>query len=142
MSLIVIVILAIYFVLIAWSWHSLGAIQKLNKFVIVIIGILMMYVITLIVFNFSKMGVNYDSVDIQKNIKNILVAVFTGINGIIILPQLYKVIEMIKEDDIDGKKALRRIALLIIVFIICIVFECGYMKDTQEGILKIYNSMR
>ena len=27
------------------------------------------------------------------------------------------------------------------IFIICLVFESGYMKNTQEGILKIYQTM-
>ena len=30
--------------------------------------------------------------------------------------------------------------IMLIVFIICIIFECGYMKDTQKGILQVQKS--
>ena len=141
MSFIIIITLAIYFVMIAWSWHSLGKMEKTKKIGFIAIGTLLMYVITLIIFNFSKIGVNYENSNILKNVKNVLVAIFTGINGIIIVPQLSKIIDKMREDEIDKKRATKKTLLILIIFIICTIFECSYMKDTQEGILKIYSSI-
>ena len=63
-------------------------------------------------------------------------------NGIIVMPQIAKILDKINEDEIQQNELKKRIIILLIIFVICIIFECGYMKDTQEGIIKIYNSMK
>lgn len=139
MSLIIIIIIAIYFILIAWTWQILGNVEKTKKVAVIIIGILIMYIVTLIVFNISKVGLNYENTNAQADVRNVLVAVFTGINGIIVIPQLAKVIEKISEDEIDKKTASRKFLIIAIIFIVCVIIECGYMKDIQKGIINIYN---
>ena len=64
---------------------------------------------------------------------------FRSINGIIVIPQLAKVIEKISEDEIDKKTASRKFLIIAIIFIVCVIIECGYMKDIQKGIINIYN---
>lgn len=142
MTLIVIIIVAIYIILIAWTWQSLGTIEKTKKTAFIFIGSIIMYLLTLIIFNISKNGVDYQNINVQGAVRNILVAIFTGINGIVTMPQLAKILEKINENEIDKKIASRRFLIIAIIFIICIIFECGYMKDTQKGILNIYNSMK
>ena len=139
MSLIIIIIIAIYFILIAWTWQILGNVEKTKKVAVIIIGILIMYIVTLIVFNISKVGLNYENTNAQADVRNVLVTVFTGINGIIVIPQLAKVIEKISEDEIDKKTASRKFLIIAIIFIVCVIIECGYMKDIQKGIINIYN---
>ena len=139
MSLIIIIIIAIYFILIAWTWQILGNVDKTKKVAVIIIGILIMSIVTLIVFNISKVGLNYENTNAQADVRNVLVAVFTGINGIIVIPQLAKVIEKISEDEIDKKTASRKFLIIAIIFIVCVIIECGYMKDIQKGIINIYN---
>lgn len=140
MSFIVMIIVVIYLILIAWTWQSLGYIEKPKKVAVIALGALIMYIITLIVFSISKSGIDYQNIEAEKAVKNVLVAMFSGINGIIVLPQIAKVLDKINEDDIDKKTASRRFIIIAIIFIICIAFECGYMKSTQEGILKFYNA--
>lgn len=142
MFLIIIIIIAIYAVSIAWTWHNLGTIDKIKKIAVIIIGNIIMYVITIIIFNISKSGIDYNNIDLQTAVKNIIVSIFTGINGIIIIPQAAKILEKIKENEIDKNTALKRFSIILIVFILCIIFECGYIKDTQKGILNIYNSVK
>ena len=142
MFLIIIVIIAIYAVSFAWTWPNLGAIDKLKKIAVIIIGNIIMYIITIIIFNISKSGIDYNNVELQTAVSNTIVSIFTGINGIIVIPQIAKILEKIKENEIDRNLALKRFAIILIVFILCIIFEGGYIKDTQKGILNIYNSMR
>ena len=33
------------------------------------------------------------------------------------------------------------IGCVLLVFLIVLIFECGYLKDTQEGILRVYKSL-
>ncbi len=141
MVFIIIVSIVIYFVLIAWTWQSLGFIEKQKKVGIILIGIFLTYIITLIVFQIAKSDITYPNANVQNSIKNMLVAIFTGINGVIIMPQIGKILDKINEDEIEKEQLTKRVIILLIIFIICLIFESGYMKNTQEGILKIYQTM-
>ncbi len=141
MAFIVIVAIVIYFVLFAWTWQSLANIEKPKKVAIILIGIFVMYLITLIVFQIAKGNINYPNDNIQNSIKNMLVAIFTGINGLIVMPQIAKMIDKINENEIEKELLTKKIIILSIIFVMCLIFESGYMKNTQEGILKIYQTM-
>ena len=142
MIFIIIVAIIVYLILIAWTWHNLDDIEKNKKIIFTIIGLIAMYVITLIIFQISKSGVLYQNIEMQNDIQNILVIVFTGINGIIVMPQIARILEKINKNEIEKNVIKRNIIILVIIFIGCLMFENGYMKDTQEGILEIYNSMK
>ena len=142
MIFIIITIIIVYFTLIGWTWQSLGNVEKNKKIAYIIIGIIILYIFTLIIFQTTKNGINYQNKQIQNSIQNILVIIFTGINGIIVMPQIAKILDKINEDEIQQNELKKRIIILLIIFVICIIFECGYMKDTQEGIIEIYNSMK
>lgn len=100
-----------------------------------------MYGITFIIFQIAQNGITYQNVEIQSNVQNVLVVIFTGINGIIIMPQVGKMLDKVREDEIKKEKLIKRIVVLMLIFILCLIFESRYMKNTQEGILKIYHAM-
>lgn len=131
----------VYFILIAWTWQSLGFIEKTKKVVFILLGIVLMYGITFIIFQIAKNGINYQNAEIQGNVQNVLVVIFAGINGIIVMPQIGKMLDKIRADEIEKEALIKRMVVLSIIFIICLIFESGYMKDTQEGILKVYRAM-
>ena len=139
MPLIIIIIMAVYLVLIAWTWYSLENIEKTKKIAVIAIGVFLTYIITLIIFSISKTGIDYGNIPNQSTMKNILVILFTGINGIVLLPYVAKILGKINENEIEKDVVKRKIVILIIVFIICMFFECGYLKDTQKGMINIYN---
>jgi|GEM_PF-557034 len=139
MPLIIIITIAVYIILIAWTWHNLDNISKFQKIACIFAGIIVIYLITLIVFIFSTNGLEYENTDTKQVIKNVIVIVFTGINGIIILPYISKTWMKFLNEEIKKEKFLKRIGIIIMIFTIFIIFECGYMKDTQEGILKRYD---
>lgn len=70
-----------------------------------------------------------------------LIAIFTGVNGIIVMPQIGKILDKINEDQIKKPEIKTKILILGLVFILCLIIETGYIKDTQEGIIKIYKTM-
>ncbi len=142
MALIVITAIIIYLVLIAWTWQSLAFMDKIKKVIFIVIGIIFMYVTTLFVFQMTKGGITYENPEMQKGIQNILVAVFTGINGIIIMPQIARIWDKMQEEERNKEVLGKRIIILIIVFIVCLIFESNYMKDTQESILRMYQELR
>ena len=127
MLFISIIAIVIYFIGLAWTWKSLGFIEKNKKVAVLTIGIIVMYIITLIIFQTTKNDITYQNAQMQKDVQNILVIIFTGI-------------DKISEDEMQNNELKKRIIILAIIFVICVIFECGYFKDMQEGILEIYRS--
>lgn len=140
MALIIIITIIIYGLAIIWTWNSLGDIEKPQKIAVIVIGMLITYIITAIVFAISKSGINYQEIMGESEIRRIIVMIFTGVNLLILLPYISKKLYAIHEGEIEQKDFLRKMAILAVIFIICMCIECGYMKNTQNGILKIYQS--
>ncbi len=140
MTFIIITAMIVYFILIAWTWQSLGSIENAKKVVMILMGIILVYGITWIVFQTTKQGMDYQNIEMQNSVQNMLVAIFSGINGMIIMPQIAKILDKIQENEIEKEQLIKRIGILVIIFVICLMIERGYMTDTQEGILKVYYS--
>ncbi len=140
MALIVIITIVLYALVIIWTWNSLGKIKIIKKVLMLGIGMLMMCCITFVIFNLSKEGVKYDQQVIEQEIKKILVVVFTGVNSLIILPYFAKLFEKLQAKEIEQKQVGKKIIIMIIIFIVGMFLECGYMKDVQQGILEISHS--
>lgn len=140
MTFIIITAMIVYFILIAWTWQSLGSIENAKKVVMILMGIILVYGITWIVFQTTKQGMDYQNIEMQNSVQNMLVAIFSGINGMIVMPQIAKILDKIQENEIEKEQLIKRIGILVIIFVICLMIERGYMTDTQEGILKVYYS--
>ncbi|MBR3254725.1 MAG: hypothetical protein IKF97_00635 [Clostridia bacterium] len=139
MPVIITLIIAIFLILISWTWHNLGNIDKTKKVITIIASLIIMYVITLIIFNISKINVDYKSEEEMIAVRNVLVLLFTFINGLIVMPSFGKIINRVKEKEITKEQASKKFLITLAIFIIVLFFECGYLKDTQKGILDIYN---
>ena len=131
--LIIIIVTVLYAVIIGWTWSSLGDIERKKKILITGVGILLVYLITLLLFNISKNQIQYPDI----YVKNILVIIFTGINSIAILPYAAKMYNKIYEGTIEAQELKKKLVFIIILIILGIFLECGYMKDIQQGILNI-----
>ena len=142
MPFIIIITIAIYIILITWSWKSLGNIERTKKIITIAIGIIAIYLITCFVFNVSKQGIVYENEQIASSIGKVIISIFAGVNGLIIMPFIGKLLDKVNEDKIEKQVFSRKILIIVVIFLIILWLECGYMKDTQEGILKIYHSMK
>ncbi len=139
MPIIITIMIAMFLILISWTWHNLGDIEKIKKIITMIVLFVLIYIVTLIVFNISKSDILYNSKEAMENVKTILVLLFTMVNGLIIMPFIAKILNKISCNDIDYNDAKKSFLVIFIVFIIVIIFECGYLKDIQNGILNVYN---
>lgn len=142
MTIILVATILIFIVSIIWTWHNLGFIEKSKKIAFIAIGILVMYIITSLIFIVSKSGVNYPNEEIEGTVKNTLVMVFTGLNTLILLPYLAKILDGILEEEIEKEEATKKVIIILIVFLICIFIESGYLTDTQKGILNMYSEVQ
>ena len=71
------------------------------------------------------------------NIVSIFNNFITGINSIAILPYAAKMYDKIYEGTIEAQELKKKLVFIIILIILGIFLECGYMKDIQQGILNI-----
>ena len=142
MTIIVIIAIVIYAILVTWCWHNLGRIEKSKKIIYIIIGMIIIFIITNIVYSISKADVSYPEEQIEGTVRNTLLLVFTALNGLIVMPYIAKQLDKIHEKEIEKEKFTKKMILLLIVFILCLILESGYLKDTQLGILEIYNSLK
>ena len=142
MTIIVIIAIVIYAILVTWCWHNLGRIEKSKKIIYIIIGMIIIFIITNIVYSISKADVSYPEEQIEGTVRNTLLLVFTALNGLIVVPYIAKQLDRIREKEIEKEKFTKKMVLLLIVFILCLILESGYLKDTQLGILEIYNSLK
>ena len=135
--LIIMVVTVLYAVIIGWTWSSLGDIERTKKILIIGIGILVIYLITLLLFNISKNQIQYPDISAEKYVKNILVIIFTGINSIAVLPYIAKMYNKTYEGTIEPQELKKKLLFIIVLIILGTFLECGYMKDIQQGILNM-----
>ena len=132
----------IFIISIVWIWHNLGNIDKPRKILFIFIGLLIMYLITVLLYHLSSSDITYPSEEVQKTVSNTLILVFTGLNSLILLPFTANVFDKILEEEIEKNQAQKRFIVILIIFLVCIFVETGYLKDTQEGIINIYNEVQ
>ena len=138
---ILLITIALYVILGVFICHNLYNSAKGLRIPFALIGIIVMGIITLIVFNISKNGVRYENMQMMADVRKMLVLLFTPINGLVVLPYLAYLVNKIKDEDITQDEFKKRTIVLTIIFLIILVFECSYLKSTQEGILKVFESL-
>ena len=86
MAVILIIIAVMFLILIAWMWNSLGEIENKTKIISIIIGLIIVYVLTFIIFNVSKIGIVYEEQQAMVAIRKVFVMLFAIVNSYILLP--------------------------------------------------------
>ena len=137
MAVILIIIAILFLVLLGWSWNSLGSIDKKEKIKYIIIGLVLTYLLTFIIYAISKIGIRYDNKETMKMIRTVFVLLFAIVNGYILLPYSFKKIEKIKNEEIEEEKLTRSIIILLIIIVMLLIFESIYLGNLQQGILKM-----
>ena len=142
MPVIICIIIVMFLVLLGWTWSSLEDIEKTKKIEYIIVGFVVVYIITIIIYQISKIGISYENREIMKAIQNILVLVFSIVNGYILLPYIFKKIVQIQNDEIDDKKFKKTIVILIAVIIILTIIESNYLANAQNETLQIIDRLK
>lgn len=108
MTIIMIAAVFIFIISIVWIWHNLGNIEKPRKILFILIGLLIMYLITVLLYHLSSSDITYPSEEVQKTVSNTLILVFTGLNSLILLPFTANVFDKILEEEIEKNQAQKR----------------------------------
>ena len=142
MNILIYFIIAVLFVvLIFWTWNNTKDFEENSKRVIfIVVGIIVVSIVTLIYFSISKAGITYPKVEMIKQVRKMVVLLFTPINGFLSLPHIASLEMKIKLKTEDESKLKRKIIILGIVFVVATIIEINYMKNFQNGIIQILNS--
>ena len=139
--IIIVATIILYLILLVFTWHNLDMLEGQAKIMYIAAGTVAMFIITLIVFNISTNGVQYENENMISSVRNILIAIFMPLNGLIVMPYIAYLLNKIKQEDITEEKFKKRMILIIVIFIVFLIFECNYLKSIQEGILGVFNSL-
>ena len=137
MAVIFIIIAILFLILLGWMWNNLGNIENSTKITCIIGGLVIVYIMTFIIYNISKIGIAYESKDAMKMIRTVFVMIFTIINGYIILPYIFKKLDQVNNEEIENEKLKKSIIILVIIILILGIFEKSYLGSIQQGILSI-----
>lgn len=142
MNILIYFIIAVLFVvLIFWTWNNTKDFEETSRRVIfIVVGIVLIAIVTLIYFAISKVGITYPKVEMVKQVRKMVVLLFTPINGFLSLPHIASLKMKIKLKTEDEEKLKKKIIMLGIVFIVATIVEINYMKDFQNGIIQMLNS--
>ena len=131
------IILFIVLGIIIYNW--LNGMDLKKKIIIFIFEIIVCLIFTMILFNISSLGIEYPNSQSREIALKILVTIFTPMNGIILLPNITRLINESQNGEIDKEECARKLKKTLIIFILLVIMEFVYLRNTQIGILNNYN---
>lgn len=136
--LIATITIILYILLISSTMHSLKLVESTKvKIGFIVTGFILMLVSIWVTFYISISGLNYENAQIVGRVRNLLVAVFVPVNGLIVMPYLAKMLSKIGSNELTQEKFKKRLIILTIIYFAILIFECSYFKSTQIGILEM-----
>ena len=138
-TIITVISIILFLVLSIIIYNGLNGMNQKKKIIIFFIEIIVCFVFTTILFNLSSIGIEYLNSKNKGIAMRTLVAIFTPINGIILLPNITRLINESQNGEIDKEECTRKLKKTLIIFILLIIIEFVYLKNTQIGILSNYN---
>lgn len=138
-ALISIISIILFIVLGIIIYNGLNGMDLKKKIIIFIFEIIVCLIFTMILFNISSLGIEYPNSQSREIALKILVTIFTPMNGIILLPNITRLINESQNREIDKEECARKLKKTLIIFILLVIMEFVYLRNTQIGILNNYN---
>lgn len=135
MFLTCIISIIIYIIATLMMYHNLYNYDKNNKIKLIIFGFIITFIITVIICNISSNGLNTNSKHLSI-VKRASILLFSPINASISLPYIFNLLNKHKEERISKFQLKRKLIIFCIILIIIAIFEIGYIKDFEIGLLK------
>ena len=130
------IIIVLFTVLVMWTWNNVKDFENnTEKIKFIIIGLIILFICTIIIFAISKTGIKYPNDEVLKQVRCIAIFLCVPINGYISLPHIAKIKSDIYTNTVDEEKSKKRIIFLAAIIIIVTIFEIFYLKDFQKGII-------
>ena len=116
------------------TYFSFGKkLGKDKKMMYTMIAMGIIYIITLVVYFFSSIGISNSNV--TNGSRNIITFTFVPVNTIILVPFLIRSFEKAKNKEIKTAKLNQRVAIIAVIGIILIITEFFYFRNIQKNII-------
>ena len=138
-ALITIIAIILFLVLGIIIYNGLNGIDNKKKVIIFLVEIIACLIFTITLFNISSIGVDYPSEQNKKIAMKTLVVIFTPINGILLLPNITRIINESQNGKIGKDECNKKIKKFLSIFVLVLIIEVIYLRNTQIGILSNYN---
>lgn len=138
-ALITIIAIILFLVLGIIIYNGLNGMDNKKKVIIFLVEIIACLIFTITLFNISSIGVDYPSEQNKKIAMKTLVAIFTPINGILLLPNITRIINESQNGEIGKDECNKKIKKFLSIFVLVLIIEFIYLRNTQIGILSNYN---
>lgn len=138
-ALITIIAIILFLVLGIIIYNGLNGMDNKKKVIIFLVEIIACLIFTITLFNISSIGVDYPSEQNKKIAMKTLVAIFTPINGILLLPNITRIINESQNGEIGKDEYNKKIKKFLSIFVLVLIIEFIYLRNTQIGILSNYN---
>ena len=130
------IIIVLFTVLVMWTWNNVKDFENnTEKIKFIIIGLIILFICTIIIFAISKTGIKYPNDEVLKQVRCIAIFLCVPINGYISLPHIAKIKSDIYTNSIEEEKSKKRIIILVSIITIITILEIFYLKDFQRGII-------
>ena len=138
-ALITIIAIILFLVLGIIIYNGLNGMDNKKKVIIFLVEIIACLIFTITLFNISSIGVDYPNEQNKKIAMKTLVAIFTPINGILLLPNITRIINESQNGEIGKDEYNKKIKKFLSIFVLVLIIEFIYLRNTQIGILSNYN---
>ena len=138
MLIIILFTLILNAVSILLMYKCLNGIDKKERWIFVIIGTALMYVVTNITYWFGTKNIQISEETLQLG-KDLIIFLFVPINGILILPLFAKSYMKFKLGNIDFSILRNRGIVLLVILLIILIIEGIYFGNIQKQVLNIIN---
>lgn len=134
MTVIVIISLTIYTIAAIAIYYNLYNFDKTKKIKFIILGCIIILLITTIIVLISS--INIEEKEYLGITKTTSILLFAPINSIIVLPYIGHLLNKYKDKKITEEQLKKKFLIALVLLIIIVIFELGYIKDFQTGLIQ------
>lgn len=135
--IIALIVIALYALLFVWVKANMNSYEKSEIFRFIGIGGIIALVISIILVLMNK--IELQNVQIQNTMNLVNICLFAPLNALILLPYIGRVLNKVKQKKMTKEKGKQKIIIGIIVFMIILMIESGYVKSFQDIMIAIQN---
>jgi len=139
MGFIVIFNIILYMLLFVWINKNMYAINSKPKVIYMVGMLIIIFLLTYILYNLGGNPIGKELGKLANTFNRTMIVIFTGINGLVIMPYIGLVLNKYKEKIIDDSGFKKRIIIIGVIFVVFLIFEFNYMKDMQTNMLEMIN---
>ena len=142
MFLILVISLIIYIIGAIAIYHNMYSVDKSKKIQFIMVGFLVILLLTMLLVFISSNNINIENREYKSysqyisTTKTMSILLFAPINSIIVLPYIGNLLNKYTDQRINGEQLKKKILICAVILILVVIFEIGYVKDFQTGLIK------